>query len=373
MFKKIVLSLLAAVLITVSFSGPALAAEGDEDGLLKARGKVTDVNTAAGKFSIQTPEGDQLRFFIDENTRYAGQIESLEDLEVGMGAGVAYREYSEGKLVVVGLVAGHAPDLSKIRGEVTAVDSQLGKFEIVTPDGSSMRFFVDENTRYRGQLSSLDELQVGWKAGVASKDGENGKQIAVLLIAGIRPEAIRAQGSIVGVDPAAGKFRLEKPDGEVLTFWVNGDTNYRGQVSSIAELEEGLRAGVGGYINSEDQLIARVIVAGELPDERPEIVRAQGTIKTVNPGAGKFQLERSDGSVVTVYVDNMTNYHGLLNGFSDLERGMRAGYIGYLNNEGKVIARVLVAGNPPSDRPGLERPEPENGLLGGVGPLPPSS
>ncbi len=373
MFKKIVVSLIAAVLIAVSFSAPALAAEGDEDGLLKARGKVTDVNTSAGKFSIETPEGDQLRLFVDENTRYAGQIESLEDLEVGMGAGVAYREHSEGKLVAVGLVAGYGPDLSKVKGEVTAVDSQLGKFEIVTADGRRMRFFVDENTRYQGQLSSLDELQVGWQAGVASKDGENGKQITVLLIAGVRPEAIRAQGSIVSVDPRAGKFRLEKTDGEVLTFWVNEETNFRGQVSSITDLEEGLRAGVGGYMNTEDQLVARVIVAGEIPEERPEIVKGQGSIKTVSPGAGKFQLEKSDGSVVTVYVDNLTAYRGQLNGFSDLERGMRAGFIGYLNNEGEVIARVLGAGKPPSTRPGLERPAPENDLLGGVGPLPPSS
>jgi hypothetical protein len=373
MFKKIVLSLVAAILIAVSFSGPALAAEGDDDGLLRARGKVTDVNTSAGKFSIQTPEGDQLRLFVDEKTRYAGQIGSLEDLEVGMGAGVAYKEHSEGKLVVVGLVAGHAPDLNKIRGEVTAVDSQLGKFEIVTTDGGRMRFFVDENTRYQGQLSSLDELRVGWQAGVASKEGENGKQITVLLIAGIRPEVIRAQGSIVGVDPAAGKFRLEKTDGEVLTFWVDEDTNFRGQVSSIADLEKGFRAGVVGSMNSEEQLIARVVVAGEIPEERPVIVRGQGSIRTFSPGAGKFQLEKSDGSMVTVYVDNMTAYRGQLNGFSDLEQGMRAGFIGYLNNDGKVIARVVGAGKPPSDRPSLERPGPENGLLGGVGPLPPSS
>ena len=47
-------------------------------------------------------------------------------------------------------------DLLKVRGEVTAVDPQLGKFEIQTADGERLRFFVDENTRYQGKLSSLD-------------------------------------------------------------------------------------------------------------------------------------------------------------------------------------------------------------------------
>ena len=373
MFRKVFLPVLAAVLMAVSLSGTALAAEGDGDGLLKARGKVTDVNTSAGKFSIQTPGGDELRFFVDENTRYAGQIGSLEDLEVGMGTGVAYREHSEGKLIAVGLVAGNAPDLTKAKGEVTAVDAGLGKFEIITGDGTRLRFFVDEKTRYQGQLSSLDEIQVGWHAGVAAKEGEDGKLTAVLVIAGIRPETVRAQGVIVGVDIAAGKFRLKKSDGEVLSFSVNEDTSYRGQVSGIADLEEGMQAAVGGYEDSGGSLIARVVLAGELPDEHPEIIHAQGSIKTVSPGAGKFQIEKSDGSVVTVYVDGKTTYRGQVGSFDDLEKGMRAGFIGYLDGDGKIIARVVVAGRPLSQRPGTERPVPESEIPRETRPLTPSS
>jgi len=165
--------------------------------------------------------GAEMRFFVDEKTRYGGQISSLEELEVGMGTGVAYTEHSEGKLITVGLIAGSAPDLIKANGEVTAVDATLGKFEIVTKDGTRMRFFVDEKTRYQGQLSSLEDMQVGWQAGVTAKEGEDGTLTVVLVIAGIRPETVRAQGTIVGVDTAAGKFRLEKEDGSVLTFFVN--------------------------------------------------------------------------------------------------------------------------------------------------------
>ncbi len=53
-----------------------------------------------------------------------------------------------------------------------------------------------------------------------------------------------------------------------------------------------MRAGVGGYEDQDGKLIARVIAAGNPQNERPELIKAQGIIKTVSPGAGKFQLEK---------------------------------------------------------------------------------
>lgn len=434
MLKKILLPLMAAILLAVSFCGTALAAEGDQPELVKvrgeviavdalagkfrvetnqgetytffvgedtafrglesldemqvgwkagvaareengrllavlviagealdlqqARGKVLEINPSAGKFSIQTPSGEELRFFVDEKTRYGGQISSLEDLEEGMGAGVVYKEHSEGKLIAVGLVAGYAPDLVKARGEVTAVDARQGVFEIETPEGEVMRFSVDENTRYQGQLTSLEEMQVGWAAGVAAREVD-GQLTAVLVIAGMRPEITRAQGVIVGVDAAAGVFRLKTEDGSIQAFFVDENTTYKGQVERIRDLEIGMRAGVGAYLNHNDQWVARVVLAGYPQDERPEIIRAQGTIKTVSPGAGKFQLEKSDGSVLTVYVDEMTRYKGQVSGFDDLEKGMRLGFAGYVDEDGQIVARLVIAGYPASTRPGGEQPAPE--------------
>jgi len=433
MFKKVFLPLMAAVLLAVTFSGTALAADGEELDLIKARGEVVavdpaagkfriekndgevvtffvnedtnfrgleslaemqvgwkagaaarqedgtnwavvviagekldlnktrgvvlDVNTSAGKFAIQTPDGEELRFFVDEKTRYGGQISSLDELEEGMSTGVIYKEHSEGKWIAVGLIAGFAPDLVKARGEVTAVDPESGKFEILTANGKQMRFLVDESTRYQGQLSSLDEMQVGWQAGVAARE-EDGQKIAVLVIAGIRPEQIRAQGLIVGVDPELGKFRLEKPDGAVVTFFVNERTRYKGQAAGVEDLAEGMRAGVGGFVDQDGNAVAKIVVAGNLPDERPEIIKAQGTIETVNPGAEKFQLEKPDGSLLTVYVDGRTKYRGQVASFEDLEKGMRAGFAGYLDEDGNLIARWVVAGNPSSNRQAGERPGP---------------
>jgi hypothetical protein len=197
---------------------------------------------------------------------------------------------------------------------------------------------------------------------VAAREDQDGTLTAALLIAGLRPEAIRAQGEIVGVDPGAGKFRLESPDGSILTFFVDQNTTYRGGVEGIADLEEGMRVGVAGYEDQEGKLIARTVLAGNPGGDRPEIVRAQGTLKTVSPGAGKFQLEESDGSTLTVYVDGNTTYRGQVSGFDDLEKGMRAGFLGTLDEDGRIIARGVVAGFPRGERPGGDRPAPETNL-----------
>ena len=103
-------------------------------------------------------------------------------------------------------------------------------------------------------------------------------------------------------------------------------------------------------------------VAG-YPKERLELIRAQGILKTVSPGAGKFQLEKSDGSVLTVFVDPQTRFKGEVDSFNDLEKGMRAGFAGYINEDGEIIARVVAAGHPRADRPDVERPTPETDPL----------
>jgi len=333
-----------------------LVIAGDPADLIRVRGKITNVNNPAGKFSLEKQDGTIMTFFVDENTRYGGQIQELEDLQVGWGAAVVAKEANPGKLVAVGLVAGDAPELANAKGAVTSVNASAGKFEIETSDGRTIQYFVDEKTRYQGQLSGLEEMKAGWQAAVAAKEGENGKLTAVLVIAGTRPEQVRAQGIVVGVDANAGRFRLEKPDGNLVTFFVDENTTFKGQGESIRDLEEGMRAGVGAIEDPDGKLLARQVVAGEPQEERPELIKAQGIIKTVNPGAGKFVLEKSDGTVLTIYIDGNTTYRGQVNSFNDLEKGLRAGFGGFVDEEGKIIARHVFAGSPRPERPEVDRP-----------------
>ena len=92
----------------------------------------------------------------------------------------------------------------KARGEVIAVDPNAGKFRIEKSDGTVLTFFVNEETNFRG-LENLDEMQVGWKAGVAAREGEDGKLWAVLVIAGDTSDINQARGKVIDVNTSAGK------------------------------------------------------------------------------------------------------------------------------------------------------------------------
>lgn len=363
MFKKIVLPIIAAAMLTVSFSGTALAAETDQPEGIRVRGEVIAVDTSAGNFRIEKNDGSELTFFVNEQTRFRGEAQSFEELEVGWKVGVGARADEDGKLWAVLVLSGDPEDIFQTRGLVTDVNTSAGKFTIEKPDGEKMTFFIDENTRYGGQLGSLEDLQEGWHAGVVATETSPGRMLAVGLVAGDAPELLKVQGKVTSADPGAGTFSIETEDGRSLRFLVDEKTRYQGQLSSLEEMQVGWQAGVAAKETENGQLMAVLVIAGT----RPEQIRAQGIIKTVSPGAGKFQLEKPDGTVLTVYVDGKTTYRGQMNSFDDLEKGMRVGFGGYIDQGGKIIARVVIAGNPARNvlkvfRPGGERPDLESGL-----------
>lgn len=352
MLKKMLLSVLAALVIAVSVSGTVFAEEENPLGLVKARGEVISVNTAAGKFRLETQDGTVMTFFVDENTRFRGELESLEDLQVGWRAGVAAREGEGSNLLAVLVIAGDPPELVKVRGEVTEVDPIAGKFRIKNPDGNIITFFVDENTRYGGQISGLEELQVGWKAGVAAIETEDGKLMTKALIAGEAPELIKAKGVVTAVDPGAGNFEIETSDGRVMRFFVNDKTRYQGQLSSLDEMQVGWQAGVVAKADEDGKLWAVMVIAGD----RPEIIRAKGTVFSVAVGAGKFKLTKPDGTVLTIFVDENTKFRGQVENLGDLEKDMRAGVVAIEQADGSLLARLVVAGEPRPERPDADAP-----------------
>ena len=362
MFKKMVLAMVTVVLISVSFNGTAFAAEDDHPEIINARGEVIAVEPAAGKFRLETRDGDVLTLFTNENTQYRGKVKSLDDLQVGWKAGVRAHVDEDGKTWAVLVIAGDGSEIIKARGEVTQVDPNAGKFIVKNPEGIIMTFFVDENTRYTGQITGLDDLQVGWHAGVAAKEGEEDKLIAIGVVAGDAPQLIKAQGSVTAVDPGLGKFEIEKPDGSILRFFVDEKTRYQGQLTSLDEMQVGWKAGVGAKEGEDGKFTAVLVIAGT----RPEQIRAKGTIKNINAGAGRFRLEKPDGTVLTIIVDENTRYQGQVDSFGDLEKDMRAGIVAIEQADGELLARLVIAGKPKSEGPPADKPDP-----GSEGPLDP--
>ncbi len=351
MFKKIVLSLMAALLITVSLSGAAFAAEEDPQGFVKARGEVIDVNLSAGKFKLEKSDGTIMTFFVDENTRFRGRVESLEDLQVGWKAGVAAHEGNGegegGKLLAVLVIAGDPAEYIQARGEITRVDPGAGTYQLQKPDGTGMTFLVNENTRYGGQINSLEDLQVGWKAAVAAKKTSDGSLMTLALIAGDAPALVKAKGVVTSVDAGAGQFEIKKSDGTTGRYFVNEKTRYQGQLSSLDEMQVGWQAAVAAKVDDDGKLMAVLVIAGT----RPEVIRARGTVSAVAVGAGKFKLTKPDGTVLTIFVDENTRFRGQAANLSELENGWRAGVVAVEQADGKLLARLVVSGKPRAERP----------------------
>jgi len=66
------------------------------------------------------------------------------------------------------------------------------------------------------------------------------------------------QITMVGVD----SIHLQNRNGEEMTFLVDGETVFRsrgGEVSSLADLEEGMSVLIGAYETEDGQLLAKLI------------------------------------------------------------------------------------------------------------------
>ena len=351
MLKKALLALFTAALIAVSFTGAVYAADEEPAGAVQARGEVIAVDPGAGKFRIEDRDGQEWTFFVDENTHFRGKAISLDELQVGWKVGVRAREVENGKLQAVLVISGDPEDFIQFRGLVTDVNTAAGKFSIEKPDGEKLTIFVDEKTRYGGQISSLEDLQEGWHAAGAARGDNPGKLVAVGLVAGDAPELVKANGEVTAVDTGAGKFEIETNDGRTLRFFVDEKTRFQGQLSSLDEMQAGWKAGVAAR-EEDGTLWAVLVIAGT----RPEPIRAHGMVVGVDPAAGKFRLEKQDGTVLTFFVDENTKYRGRIKNLSDLEEGMRAGVGAVEEENGNLKARILMAGKPKGDR---ERLAPE--------------
>jgi len=347
MVKKVLLPFMAALLITAAFSGTALAAEESPPEPIKARGDVLEVDTAAEKFRIKRPDGTIMTFFVNEDTHFRGDLESLEGLQVGWKAGVAARDGEDGKLWARLVIAGEPVDRIRVKGEITQVDPGGGSYRLMKPDGTELSFLVDERTRYQGQVSSLEDLQVGWKTAVVAREIDQGSLMTTLLVAGNAPDLHKSRGIITDVDSGAGMFEIKKPDGKVVSYQVDEKTRYRGQLSSLEEMQEGWHAGVAAKTDQDGGLVAVLVIAGT----RPEQVRAQGLVITVDLGAGKFLLEKHDGTVLILLVDENTNFRGPVGSLSELEEGVRVGVVALKGTEGSLVARLVLAGKPHSEGP----------------------
>ena len=358
MFKKILIPLFSAAFIAV-FAGAWLVVDAGAQGvgpagkLRRARpfvGQVTAVDSA--QVSIQTLKGEARTFRIDEDTRYrsrdAGEV-NLEDVQVdawivvvaGRKPGAGSSETPLAKAIIL-LPADFDPSTARpARGKVTAVDAAAGKFTVEGRNSETVTVLVNAETVYRGGVSGLADLKAGMAAFAVTEPQANGDLLARSVRAGF--PKVRRVGSVVSVDAAAGRFRMEtERDGNEITVQVNAGTVFRSQgnaVTGLAELQPGMDVLAAGEEQS-GVLTASMVAAGELPkfDQR-----FRGKVTAVSKTG--FTVQGRDGQTYTLVVDEQTKFRsrgGKVQSLADLKEGMPV-FVGAQDpGDGRLLAQTVL-------------------------------
>ena len=154
--------------------------------LERYRGRVEAVDTTAETLTLTTREGKALTFKVDDKTRYNGYkiaVESLEDIQPGMWAGILASRSGDGMLLARAVLAASVDELPRFEvrmgGKVTAVSDE--SFTIENRKGEEVTFQVAETTRIRsrdGNVTKLNQLKEGMLVLVGAQTLDDGGFLA---------------------------------------------------------------------------------------------------------------------------------------------------------------------------------------------------
>jgi preprotein translocase subunit YajC len=233
-------------------------------------------------------------------------------------------------------------------GQVTAISA--GQFTIQTRAGEERTISFDDTTRFidpQKQPLSADDLQTGgWVAvAIARQGGEPPlARLVVILPEDFDPANMAGlRGRVVGVDVAGDAFTLEDKNGQATTAKVNADTQYRGQVTALADLQVGMLAQAATEEQANGDLLAKTLRAGY------PLVKHAGEVVRVDLAAGQFVLKtaRTDQEL-TITVDAETRFRSkddTVQELADLQTGMVVVVSAEKQGEDALLARLVAAGN----------------------------
>jgi len=231
-------------------------------------GEVSMVTAGGGFFKLDTRAGDALTISVDENTRFAGGLESLEDLEKGAKVGVLAQKLEDDTLLAMAVLGSQfePPPFDKQGGKLSSIDGQ--QITITSRDEQTYTFTVTEETRFAsrgGEVQGLEDLELDMILMVVFDSG-SGENIAraVMVGDGALLELERVGGGVHNT--ANDKLTITTGD-ETLTFAVDEDTRIRGrEIDSLDDLEKGMKVFVLYQVQEDGTLLAKGILVGRLFD-----------------------------------------------------------------------------------------------------------
>ena len=182
---------IAGTAIAASDPSPASHPGGPGKGKGKDHPKGMGEVTAIGndQFTIETRNGTEVTVLVDDDTRYFGDLESFNDIEVGMKVAVMGAREGDQTIAAKAVASGEFPLGKRAGGEVTAVDND--SLTIENRDGESLTFQVDGETLFfsrNDEIENLSDIEVGDYARVHYEEASDGTLIAKSIGAGTPKE-----------------------------------------------------------------------------------------------------------------------------------------------------------------------------------------
>ncbi len=351
--KKLIAPFTIAILCAILVVGSALAAEDTPQGRGQNIYGVV-IAIADDSFTLQNQDGKLFTYFVDDSTNFRSpEIEAPDFANLELGGKIAVfapgsdEAYPAARLVIL-LPEDFDPSQwaeARTRGEVVSVDIEAGSFTLQANSGEEKSFWVDDSTRFFGQLSSLNDLQVGMSVGVGGVEAEDGEVLARLIVGANTQEAKLHAGTIMVVTPAAGTFTLETRQGDDLIIAVDENTIFNsraGEIESLNDLTVDMVAMVYGSSQDDGVFLATRLVAGDTDDLPNYDVKAIGQVTEV--GVDSVSLQPRNGEEMTFLVDEETTFRSRgneLTSLGDFEEGSFALVGAYETDDGQLLAKLI--------------------------------
>jgi hypothetical protein len=354
MSKKITISLILAVCMAMGISlfviYPAFAQPSrpphPHPERLRGIGQVKSIDEDT--FTVILINGDEHVLKVDENTHLRtndGEEATFDNLEVNRWVAAGVHPGPDGvPIATVVVILPEDFDPASVpaihaEGVLSNVDHESETLTLRTRLGKELTFTVNQDTLYRGDAKSFQELASGMRTKVFI-DEANGDIHTASLIQTNYPER-KLGGQISEIDLGASTFTVHTIKGADVEINVDENTRFRGKVSGLDTLETGMGVLVNAELRGEDNLVALSVGATE---RSFPMVGKRLAGKVVSIDGNAFSLEKRNGDQVTVTVNADTQFQSpgdWLKGIEDLKVGMPIAVGAEELDDGGLLAVVV--------------------------------
>lgn len=318
--------------------------------MMTLRGKLTKVNPKDRTFELTEPDGRQLKFHYNDQTKVENIKNGIQGLSSEKGMVLAVRfERQDGKRVATriepwmgGTNAMRQPrhELAA-KGALTHVDAQRGTFTIKMPSGELTWFRYMDNTKTAGIQNGLHGLdyEVNKDLYIRYRQ-EMGEKVATLIEPWSRNESqhrLAFRGRLINVDPQAKTFEARELSGPSMKFEYNNST----KVENIKNGIQGLSSQEGSslYVEYKEENAKNIATMVEpwyaepQPARKPEkgsskqdpvdmahkTMKAEGIVTNVDTKDQTFTImEKKQHREMRFSYDKSTRVEGVKNGIQGL-------------------------------------------------------